>query len=177
MALLLIDVINDFDFPESDAMLPTAVEAARRIAELKERAETAGIPAIYVNDNFGRWRSDFKAQIEHCLSPKSKGKEIVRQLIPKSDDYFVLKPKHSGFYSTNLELLLEHLEIDTLILTGFAGNICVMFTANDAYMRNYKWLSPKIARLQTRTKKNRFAFRQMQQLLKANTSSSITLEF
>src|SRR5690606_33951984 len=123
-ALLLIDLVNDFDFPEADAMLRFAVPMAKRIAALKRRAKAAGIPVIYVNDNFGRWRSDLKAQVEHCL--KGKGREVVELLLPDDDDYFVLKPKHSGFFSTTLETLLNYFGVRTLILTGVASNICVL---------------------------------------------------
>jgi nicotinamidase-related amidase len=65
------------------------------------------------------------------------------RLRPKPDDYFVLKPQHSGFYGTPLELLLDHLSIHTLILTGFATDLCVLFTANDAHMRGFHLVVPK----------------------------------
>src|SRR4051794_7275526 len=91
-ALLIIDVINDLDFPEANQLLRYAPAMARQIARLKERAKKARIPVIYVNDNFGRWRSDLRRLVEHCR--KGKGREIVDLLRPDDDDYFVLKPKH-----------------------------------------------------------------------------------
>ncbi|HEY2711536.1 MAG TPA: isochorismatase family cysteine hydrolase [Chthoniobacterales bacterium] len=124
MALLLIDVINDLEFPEADQMVDEAVKMARNLAQLKKRAKKAGVPAIYVNDNFGRWKSDFRATVEHCLRKNVRGREVVKILAPEKDDYFVLKPKHSGFFSTTLETLLRYLEPRTLILTGIAGNFC-----------------------------------------------------
>lgn len=142
VALLLIDVINDFDFPEADQLLRFAVPMAQKIAALKQRAVAAGVPVIYVNDNFGRWRSDLKAQLEHCTQPGCRGRQVAELLHPTTDDYFVLKPKHSGFYSTTLEPLLDYLGVGKLILTGVATDICVLFTANDAYMRDYKVLVP-----------------------------------
>src|SRR5439155_15089496 len=126
VALLLIDVINDLEFPGADDLLRSAVPMAQQIAALKHRASDAGIPVIYVNDNFGRWRSDFNAQVEHCLRDGVRGREIVARLRPEEDDYFVLKPKHSGFFSTTLDILLEYLEVKTVILTGIAANICVL---------------------------------------------------
>ena len=141
-ALLLIDVINDFDFPEGEQLLRLALPVGQKIAELKKRAKAAGIPSIYVNDNFGRWQSDFKKIVAHCKGEKSRGKPFVEMLLPDGDDYFVLKPKNSGFYSTTLDLLLTHLTAKNLILTGIAGNNCVFFTANDAYMRDYKVFVP-----------------------------------
>jgi nicotinamidase-related amidase len=99
---LLIDVINDFNFPEADELLQFAKPMAERIAVLKARAKKADVPVIYVNDNFGQWRSDFKGQVRYCLQPGAKGREIVELLHPDEKDYFVLKPKHSGFYASSL---------------------------------------------------------------------------
>src|SRR6185503_11400451 len=100
------------------------------------------IPAIYVNDNFGKWQSDFKKTLEHVLTEGCRGRPVAEILQPDEEDYFVLKPKHSGFFSTTLEILLEYLEVKTLILTGIAGNNCVLFTANDAYMRDLHLVVP-----------------------------------
>src|SRR4029078_669173 len=99
VALLLIDVINDLEFEEGDQLLKYALPMARQIAKLKAREKEGGIPVIYVNDNFGRWRSDFNAQVEHCLKDGVRGRERVRHLMPEPDGYFVLQPKHSGFFS------------------------------------------------------------------------------
>jgi nicotinamidase-related amidase len=74
VALLLIDVINDLEFEGSEALVPQVLPMARRIAELKRRAREAGIPVIYVNDNFGRWKSDFRRVVEHCLHDGSKAR-------------------------------------------------------------------------------------------------------
>src|SRR6476620_9501601 len=142
VALLLIDVINDLELPEGDQLLHYALPMARQIAALKRQAQQNNIPVIYANDNFGRWRSDFNAQVEHCLKDDVRGRPIVELLRPEPDDYFVLKPKHSGFFSTTLDTLLEHLGVKTIILTGMAANICVLFTANDVYMRDLKLLVP-----------------------------------
>src|SRR4051812_16185869 len=128
IVLLLIDVINDLEFEEGAQLLKHALPMAEKIAALKRRAKQAGIPAIYVNDNFGRWQSDFTKLLSHCLEEDVCGKPLVRLLKPDEDDYFVLKPKHSGFFSTTLDTLLEYLQARTLILTGLAGNICVLFT-------------------------------------------------
>ena len=100
---------------------------AQRIRELKTRARDVDIPVIYVNDNFGQWKSDRRALIRHCLEDGVRGEEIVRLLAPDDDDYFVLKPKHSGFFSSNLDMLLDYLGAKTLILAGMAGDICVLF--------------------------------------------------
>jgi nicotinamidase-related amidase len=176
-ALLLIDVINDFDFPEAPQLLRYAIPMAKRIAELKRRTREHKIPVIYCNDNFGRWRSDFAAQVEHCLNAKNPGREIVELLHPDKDDYFVLKPKHSGFYSTTLEVLLENLGIETVVLTGVAANICVLFTANDAYMRDYKVVVPADCVASNAQEENDAVLRQMELVLKADIRPSAELNF
>jgi nicotinamidase-related amidase len=142
VALLLIDVINDFEFPEAQQLLQFARPMAGRVADVAERARSAGVPVLFVNDNFGRWRSDFHATVEHCLRAEAAGRDIVQILRPQKTDYFVLKPKHSGFFSTTLDTLLEYLGVESVILAGLAANICVLFTANDAYMRDLKLFIP-----------------------------------
>ncbi len=172
VALLLIDVINDFEFDEGDKLLKYAVPMAERISELKARARQAQIPIIYVNDNFGRWRSDFRSILTHCLDDDVRGKPIAELLKPDDDDYFVLKPKHSGFYSTTLDILLDYLQAKTLILTGVAGNICVLFTANDAYMRDFNLVIPRDCVASNTPEDNEHALTLMQTVLKADTAPS-----
>jgi nicotinamidase-related amidase len=176
IALLLIDVINDFDFPEADQLLRHARPMAKRLLRLKRRAQKAGVPVIYVNDNFGRWKSDFRRTVEHCLR-NGRGSELVKMLRPDEDDYFVLKPKHSGFFSTTLETLLRYLETEILILTGIAGNFCVLFTANDAYMRDFILFVPSDCTVSNTKQENDSALRLMKKFLKADTrlSSKIAL--
>jgi nicotinamidase-related amidase len=177
MALILIDVINDLAFDDGKKLLKHAVPMAKRIAALKARAKQAGIPSIYVNDNFGRWQSDFQKLIKHCLMDDVYGKPLATILQPEEDDYFVLKPKHSGFYSTTLDLLLIHLGAKTLILTGIAGNICVLFTANDAYMRDYHLIIPADCVASNTVKENNSALELMKTVLKADIRSSKELDF
>jgi nicotinamidase-related amidase len=177
IALLLIDVINDLEFPGGEELLLSALPAARNIARLKERARQAQVPIIYVNDNFGKWRSDFKRIVTHCLQENVRGRRIAKLLKPNDEDYFVLKPKHSGFFSTTLDLVLEYLGTRTLVLTGIAGNNCVLFTANDAYMRDYKLIIPADCTASINRQDNNSALRQMQKVLKANIKTSDHVEF
>jgi nicotinamidase-related amidase len=177
VALLLIDVINDFEFPEADLLFKHALPAAHRIAALKRKARDEGVPVVYVNDNFGRWRSDFNAQVEHCLQDGVRGKPIVELLRPREDDYFVLKPKHSGFFSTALDTLLEYLGARALVLTGVAGNNCVLFTASDAYMRDLHLAIPSDCVASNTEEDNRYALDQMRRVLKADTRPSTEQSF
>lgn len=172
LALLLIDVVNDLDFPEAEQLLRYAEPMAQHIAQLKRRAKAAGIPVIYVNDNFGRWRSDLHAQVEHCLRSHARGQAIVKLLRPEADDYFVLKPKHSAFFATTLDPLLRYLQVKTVILTGMAGNICVLFTANDAYMRELRIVVPADCIASNTESDNQYALQQMRDVLKADTRRS-----
>jgi len=176
VALLIIDCINDLEFPEGDQLLRYALPMARQIRSLKERARSAKVPVIYVNDNFGRWQSNFNNQVEHCLNDGVRGQPIVELLTPDVDDYFVLKPKHSGFYSTALDVLLEYLAVRTVILTGVAGNICVLFTANDAYLRDYHLVVPADCVASNTEQENRTALDEMAKVLKADTRGSTELD-
>lgn len=173
-ALLLIDVINDFDFPEGEELLRLAMPVGKNIAALKKRAKAAGIPSVYVNDNFGKWQSDFKRIVSHCRN--ARGKDLVELLLPDEEDYFVLKPKHSGFYSTTLHLLVTHLGAENLILTGIAGNNCVLFTANDAYMRDFKIFVPSDCVVSNTEEENAHALKQMETVLKADTTRGAELD-
>ena len=175
VALLVIDMINAFDFDGAGAMLPRALAAAKAIAALKKKAHKAGVPVVYVNDNFGRWRSDFHQILERCL--RSPGREIAELLKPGEDDYFVLKPKHSGFQYTTLGVLLQHLGAETLVLTGVAGNSCVLFTAHDAYMRDYKLVVPRDCIASLTEQHDREALEHMAEVTKADVRPSAEIDF
>jgi nicotinamidase-related amidase len=177
VALLLIDWINDLDFDGADRLFPQAMAAAKATAALRQRAKRAGVPVIYCNDNFGKWRSDFRSLLEHVLGEDVRGKPIAELLEPDDDDYFVLKPKHSAFHSTSLEVLLAHLGASTLILTGIAGNFCVLFTAHDAYMRDFKLVVPRDCVASEDEADNRNALEHMAQTCKADTGLSTTIDF
>ena len=176
-ALLLIDVVNDLAFEGSAPLIREAEPMATRLARLKRRARHAGIPAIYVNDNFGQWRSDFRQTVAHCTARSSPGRVVSRRLRPSGNDYFVLKPKHSGFYDTTLESLLRELKISRTIVTGLAGNICVLFTANDAYMRGMRVFVPADCIASNTLEDNAFALRQIEVVMGGRTESSDRLVF
>ena len=177
VALLLIDVINDLEFETGDQLLRHALPAAERLVVLKRRAKAAGIPVVYVNDNFGKWQSDFNKLLRHCLDEDVCGKPLAALLRPEADDYFVLKPKHSGFFSTTLDTLLDYLDVKTLILTGLTGDICVLFTANDAYMRDFNIIVPADCVASSNPEENEHALQHMQRVLKADTRPSTRIDF
>jgi nicotinamidase-related amidase len=136
-AVLIVDVINDLQFPGGEKVSPWAQKLAARLKPLRAKARQFGVPIIYANDNFGRWHSSFPEIYSHCTRAGSRGAAICRRLKPHRDDYFILKPRHSAFFATSLVPLLESLKIRRLILAGIATNLCVLFTAHDAHMHQY----------------------------------------
>ncbi len=177
VALLLIDVINDFEFEDGAKLFKNALPMARKLAALREKAKNENVPVIYVNDNFGKWQSNLKNLLEHAIHEKVRGSKIVELLKPDEEDYFVLKPKNSGFYSTTLEILLEHLQCKTLILTGVATDNCILFTANDAYMRDFNLVVPSDCVASVDAEENKHALKHIKRVLKADTQPSTKIDF
>jgi nicotinamidase-related amidase len=175
--LLLIDVVNDFEFPGGKELLAQALPIAPRLARLKTRARAAGIPIVYVNDNFGQWRSDLSKLLNYSLRPEAVGMRFVEQISPDQHDYFVLKPKHSAFYQTPLETLLEHLQASSLILCGLATNSCIVCTAHDAKMRDYGLFVPSDCSASLTAGEHKQAIHHMETMTDAVTTASTSLRF
>jgi nicotinamidase-related amidase len=173
----MLDIITDFEFEDGDELLRNTLPVAKRLAAFKERASRAGVPVIYVNDNFGKWQEDFKTMSDHFARDEAKGRNVVRLLKPGSEDYYVLKPHRSAFYSTTLEILLRELQIKKLLVTGVTTDICVLFTANDAYMRGFEIYVPSdcVAAVIPTYSKRTLEF--MERVLKADTRPSDKISF
>lgn len=135
--LLLVDFINPLDFPGSADLAPQAVAAARATARLKARLAAQGAATIYANDNYGVWQSDFHSLVSTCLGMEGPAGEIARLLYPQAADITILKPRHSAFYASPLELLLTEMEAKELVICGLATDMCVQITAGDAFLREY----------------------------------------
>ena len=174
--LLIIDVLNDLEFEGGEELLESALPMARALAALKKRAKQARIPVVYVNDNFGKWRSDFRMQLDHCLNDDVRGRPVVELLVPDEEDYFVLKPKHSGFYNTTLPVLLKYLEATKVVVTGIATDNCVLFTAGDAYLRDMEVIVPEDCSAAIDPARHDAALDQMRVTLKADTRPSPELD-
>lgn len=168
VAVVIIDMINDLEFAEGPQLLQPAIEAATCIAELKKQANRLHIPVIYANDNFGHWRSDLSSLVQHCLQPNVRGQSIVQLLQPEPTDYVVLKPKHSAFYETPLALLLTYLGTKRLILTGLSSDVCVQFTAQDAYLRDFDLSIPSNCVVAPSTERTQSSLAYMQRVLQAD---------
>jgi len=175
-ALLIIDMISDLEFEGGERLFKHALPAARRILSLKTRTRAARIPTIYVNDNFGQWRSDFRQLVQRCLNDDVRGTPITRLLAPSDDDYFVLKPANSGFFSTPLRTLLQLIGADKLIITGVSSNQCVLFTAADAYVRNYEIVIPRDCVAAIKPGDNELALEYFRTVLKADVRSSVRID-
>jgi nicotinamidase-related amidase len=142
VVLLVIDMLSDFASDETAPLFRSALRVANQIALLRRRAEAAGIPTMYVNDNVGRWRSAGQAMVERAAKTK-RGRAVVELIAPRVHDYLVLKPKHSVFYATPLDTLLQYLSARVLILTGLTNTQCILFSAMDAHVRDFKVFIPR----------------------------------
>ena len=166
-ALVIIDMINDLCFSGAEAMRPAARKAAGTIAKLRDACDARGVPVVYVNDNYGQWHSERSRLVEHALRSESDGKELIERLKPRDEDFFVIKPQFSGFYATNLPVLLPRLEASRLILTGVAADICVLFTAADAHMREYELWVPEDTVASSDPQRTQWALEIMKNAMKA----------
>jgi nicotinamidase-related amidase len=166
-ALLILDMISDFRFPEGEQAARAALRIAPRVAQLRDRVHEAGFSVLYVNDNPGKWRSDGAALIRNALSERSLGAGVASMLRPRDDDYFILKPRHSAFYATPLELLLEHMGTRRLILAGVSSHQCVLFTATDAHVRDFELIVPSDCVASPSTAQTRFALKYLHDALGA----------
>ncbi|WP_226671536.1 isochorismatase family cysteine hydrolase [Metabacillus litoralis] len=173
-AILIIDMINDFQFNYGPILAKQAEEISHNISSLKKRAKHANYPIIYINDHYELWQADFKKIATKCKNNLSE--DIIHRLYPEDDDFFLIKPKHSAFYGTALNTLLYSLNIKDLIITGLAGNICVLFTANDAYMREYNLTIPSDCIASNTVEDNNFALKMMENTLKASIVNSTEIK-
>jgi nicotinamidase-related amidase len=166
-ALLIVDMINDMDFEEGDDLLSEIHDVADVVTRLRAEAEAAGVPVVFINDNFGCWHSD-PSHITRYVEGTA-GRTVVERLRPRAEDYFIIKPQVSGFYATNLPVLLPRLGASRLVLTGVAADICVLFTAADAHMRDYALWVPRDAVASDRPEHRDWALSIMKKSMAAET--------
>jgi nicotinamidase-related amidase len=171
-ALIILDLISDFSFPGGDRLVGPARRAAVQIAHLRDRAKRYGVPCIYVNDNCGHWNTDRDELVRRCQGLNTTAAEIATVLEPSPDDFFILKPRHSGFFATPLHTLLNQRSVHTLVLTGVTTHQCVLFTAMDAYMRDFDLIVPKDCVASDSTANTNHALALLAASLKARTPSS-----
>ena len=170
VGLLIVDMINDMKFDGAEDMASVTKEACAVISKLRKAARERGIPVIYVNDNFGLWTSDRAQLTDHVLKSGPLGSELANSLRPEEDDYFVIKPQFSGFYATTLPALLPRLGVQRLILTGISADICILFTAADAHMREYDLWIPADGIASASADRTRWSLEIMAKSMAANTA-------
>lgn len=175
VGLLIVDMINDLDFAGGARLRPKAEAAADVVAGLRDAAAALGTPVVYVNDNFGQWHSERSRIVDACSHDHSLGRGLIRRLAPRDGDYFVIKPQVSGFYATNLPVLLPKLGVSRLVLTGLVADICVLFTAADAHMRAYDLWIPEDAVASADDDRKRWALEIMRTSLAAETRPTTAL--
>lgn len=170
--LLLVDVINPLDFPEARQLELEALRAAKSIARFKGRLKARRVACVYANDNYGRWRSDFRDVLKGCLSRGDTSAEIAALLAPQPDDLVILKPRHSGFFATPLDLVLGQMHAERVIIVGLATDICVQLTAMDANMRGFKIWVPADCTAAESPAQKRAALAYMQRVLRADVRNA-----
>lgn len=175
VGFLIIDMINDLAFPGAEPLLRAAGAMVDDLLGFRSQADEAGVPTLYVNDNFGHWRSERSAIVERAQREDSPARAIAKALSPRSSDFFVIKPRFSGFYATNLQVLLPQLGISRLILSGVATDICVLFTATDAYMREYDLWVPRNLVASDDPKRDAWALEIMRNSMGARTEATTEL--
>jgi nicotinamidase-related amidase len=172
VGLLIIDMINALDFDGAEAIHRRTDDLTEAVLALRTAADEIGVPAVYVNDNYGQWHSDKSKIVAACSRPEARASAMVRKIAPRPDDYFVIKPQVSGFYATNLPVLLPKLGVNRLVLTGIAADICVLFTAADAHMREYELWIPRDAVLSESAERTDWALDIMRKSMGAQTRST-----
>jgi len=133
-ALVVIDMINPYDHADADRLVPSVRDALPAMLELIGRARDAGAPVVYVNDNFGSWRSDQADLVRSALSGRHP--ELVEAIRPAEEALFVVKARHSVFFQTPLEYLLSQEGVDRLVLVGQVTEQCILYSALDAHIRH-----------------------------------------
>lgn len=171
-ALLLVDMINLFDFPDGSAMATAARRITPALARLRDRFDRAGAPVIHVNDNFAQWRGEFRDLVASCMDAGGIPAEIATRLAPQPQHYHVLKPKHSAFASTPLPVLLAKLGARRLVITGIAADSCVLATAQDANMAEYEVWVPSDCVASRQPQRKREALSLLSRSLNARTVAS-----
>jgi nicotinamidase-related amidase len=170
--LLLIDFINPLDFPGAENLAEPALRAARATHRLRERLDAERTAVVYANDNYGVWQSDFHSLVSQCMGKSDASGRIARLLAPRATDLTLLKPRHSAFYCTPLEILLAEMQARQLVLCGLAADICVQLTAADAFLRGFEVWVPADCTAAESPAAKAAALRYMQTILKCDVRSS-----
>lgn len=164
-ALLIMDMLNDFIKRGAPLEVPKARGIIRNIRRELGKARRAGIPVIYCCDRHEPRDREFEVWPPHAVRG-TQGAEIIEELRPIKDEPVVAKKTYSAFYRTSLEKILKGLGVKHLILTGVVTNICILYTAVDAYMRGYEITVPEDCVAGLKAGDSLFALRQIKGVLR-----------
>jgi nicotinamidase-related amidase len=142
-ALIVIDMINTYDHKDAELLVPSAESVVPVVADLLDRARGNDVTVIYVNDNFGEWRSHHGELLQEALSGPHA--HLVEPLKPDDSSLFVVKARHSIFFETPLGYLLQQQGIDHLVLCGQVTEQCVLYSCLDAHIRHFDVTVPRDA--------------------------------
>ena len=135
-AVLVVDMLNAYDHEDADRLAESVRTAVPRITALIERARADDVPVIWVNDNYGDWNTSAAELSQNALDGRHP--DLVEPLLPGDDDPFVLKTRHSVFFSTALEYLLESSDVGRIVLTGQVTEQCILYSAVDGYVGHFE---------------------------------------
>ncbi|MFJ4834451.1 cysteine hydrolase family protein [Streptomyces sp. NPDC088747] len=142
-ALIVIDMINTYGHDDADLLVPSVAKTIPALSRLLERARSAEAPVIYVNDNFGEWRSHHGELLDQALAGPHA--DLVEPVRPDDKSLFVVKVRHSIFYETPLTYLLAQQDIGHVVLCGQVTEQCVLYSALDAHIRHLRVTIPEDA--------------------------------
>ncbi|HEX8753474.1 MAG TPA: isochorismatase family cysteine hydrolase [Solirubrobacterales bacterium] len=139
-ALVVVDMLNSYEHPEADRLAPRVEAALPGIRRLLDRAAEAEVPVVYVNDNYGDWNSSADELAENAMSGAHP--ELVEPILPREGASFVIKARHSVFYETPLEYLLDLMGVSRLVLAGQVTEQCIFYSALDGHVRHFRSAIP-----------------------------------
>jgi nicotinamidase-related amidase len=134
-ALIVVDMLNPYEHDDADALAANVGAIIEPLVALIDHAYRTGSELVYVNDNYG----DFAATRDDLVARAGAGRrpDLVEPIVPRPGTAFLPKVRHSAFYSTALEYLLQQREVDEVILAGQVTEQCILYSALDAYVRHY----------------------------------------
>ena len=140
-AVIVVDMLNDFVTGALGCERGRAIVPA--LVELTKAARAHNIPVIYSNDSHLKG-VDMELELwgDHAIRG-TEGAEVIPELMPEDCDFVVPKRRYSGFYQTDMQILLSELGVDTVVITGLHAHMCCRHTSADAYYLGYKIVVPR----------------------------------
>jgi nicotinamidase-related amidase len=134
-ALIVVDMLNAYEHPEADRLAERVADALPGVRTLLHRATEAETQVVYVNDNYGDWNSSSEELAQAAMDGAHP--ELVEPVLPVEGQSFVVKARHSTFFETPLEYLLDQMGVGRLVFTGQVTEQCILYSALDAYVRHF----------------------------------------